>query len=96
MERVMLLARTDGRQEIRAQDLSLSATPAPNRAAIGSSITLAEIERQHIQAVLEQSNWHQGNAAKTLGISSKTLYRKIREYGFARPGRSVEASETVE
>jgi transcriptional regulator of acetoin/glycerol metabolism len=37
--------------------------------------------------VLDQTNWHQGNAAKILGISSKTLYRKIREYGFSRPGR---------
>jgi len=90
MERVMLLARTDGRQEIRAQDLSLSMTPAPNHAVIGSSTTLEELERQHIQAVLEQTNWHQGNAAKILGISSKTLYRKIREYGFSRPGRGIE------
>ena len=31
-------------------------------------------------------SWHQGRAASTLGISSKTLYRKIREYGFRRPG----------
>jgi two-component system NtrC family response regulator len=48
-------------------------------------VTLAELERQHIGAVLTQTNWHQGNAAKVLGISSKTLYRKIREYGFERP-----------
>jgi DNA-binding NtrC family response regulator len=93
MERVMLLARTDGRQEVRAQDLPLSATPAPNRAVIGSSTTLEELERQHIRAVLEQTSWHQGNAAKILGISSKTLYRKIREYGFVRPGRGGEESE---
>ena len=56
-----------------------------SRAAVGSATTLAELERQHIDAVLTQTNWHQGNAAKILGISSKTLYRKIREYGFQRP-----------
>lgn len=50
-----------------------------------SSMPLAELERQHIQAVLTETNWHQGNAAAKLGISSKTLYRKIREYGFVRP-----------
>ena len=90
IERVMLLARTNGREEVRAQDLPLSPAPQPNRAVIGSNVTLEELERQHILAVLEQAHWHQGNAAKVLGISSKTLYRKIREYGFLRPGRAIE------
>jgi two-component system, NtrC family, response regulator AtoC len=86
IERVMLLNRgTD--HEIRAQDLPLSTMPPSNRPAVGSNTTLEELERQHIDAVLDQTNWHQGNAAKILGISSKTLYRKIREYGFSRPGR---------
>jgi DNA-binding NtrC family response regulator len=86
IERVMLLARTHG-HEIRAQDLPLMAAANSNRAMVGSQTTLAELERQHIDAVLEQTNWHQGNAAKVLGISSKTLYRKIREYGFNRPSK---------
>jgi DNA-binding NtrC family response regulator len=84
MERVVLLAR-GGEREIRAQDLPLSTAPSSSRAAVGSATTLKELERQHIDAVLTQTNWHQGNAAKILGISSKTLYRKIREYGFHRP-----------
>jgi DNA-binding NtrC family response regulator len=88
IERVMLLARTHGQHEIRAHDLPLSNPGAAHRATVGSQTTLAELERQHIDAVLEQTNWHQGNAAKVLGISSKTLYRKIREYGFSRPGRA--------
>lgn len=51
----------------------------------GKSLSLAELERRHIEAVLNRANWHQGRAAAQLGISSKTLYRKIREYGFVRP-----------
>lgn len=86
IERVILLAR-GGSHEIRAQDLPLATPQAPGAASIGSATTLAELERQHIGAVLAQTNWHQGNAAKVLGISSKTLYRKIREYGFHRPNR---------
>jgi DNA-binding NtrC family response regulator len=35
--------------------------------------------------VLQRTGWHQGRAAGLLGISAKTLYRKIREYGFERP-----------
>jgi two-component system response regulator AtoC len=84
IERVVLLTRDSG-QEIRAQDLPLATAPSASRAMIGSSTTLADLERQHIEAVLTQTNWHQGRAAKLLGISSKTLYRKIREYGFHRP-----------
>ncbi len=89
IERVVLLSRGngDGVAEIRAQDLPLSITPATNRPAVGSATTLIELERQHIDAILSQTHWHQGKAAKILGISSKTLYRKIREYGFQRPSR---------
>jgi DNA-binding NtrC family response regulator len=84
IERVVLLSSAD-RTEIRAQDLPLFAPSSAPRATVGSDVTLAELERHHIAAVLSQSNWHQGHAAKTLGISSKTLYRKIREYGLSRP-----------
>ena len=86
IERVVLLSHGTG-QEIRAQDLPLGAVPSASRVQLGSTVTLMDLERQHIDAVLAQTNWHQGNAAKVLGISSKTLYRKIREFGFARPNR---------
>ena len=84
IERVVLLARK-GDREIRAQDLPLVPPGARSRITVGSPTTLAELEKQHIEAILGQTNWHQGNAAKILGISSKTLYRKIREFGFNRP-----------
>ena len=45
---------------------------------------LSEVERDHIRRVLDATRWHQGRAAAILGISSKTLYRKIREYGFRK------------
>jgi two-component system NtrC family response regulator len=51
----------------------------------GESLSLADVERQHISAVLARVGWHQGKAASLLGISPKTLYRKIREFGFRRP-----------
>ncbi len=98
IERVVLLARGTGSKEIRAQDLPLATSPTTARAPVGASVTLSELERQHIGAVLTQTNWHQGNAAKVLGISSKTLYRKIREYGFERPrggGRDASSNQSV-
>jgi len=80
VERVALLAQGDviRKQELPLPDVLARTTPS-------SSVPLAELERLHIQAVLAETNWHQGIAAEKLGISSKTLYRKIREYGFIRP-----------
>lgn len=50
------------------------------------TLSLPELERRHIGRVLEATGWHQGRAAAWLGISPKTLYRKIREFGLTRPG----------
>jgi DNA-binding NtrC family response regulator len=70
------------RGEIRTRDLTTLVSPG---AAIGSPVRLADLERRHIEAVLLQTQWHRGRAATLLGISPKTLYRKIREYGFKAP-----------
>jgi DNA-binding NtrC family response regulator len=82
IERVVLLAHGP---QIRASDLPLTLPGAGAPSASSPAISLAELERRHIETVLHNANWHQGRAASALGISSKTLYRKIREYGFIRP-----------
>ena len=69
--------------EIRSKDLTFLVSHGSS--GIGSPLRLAELERRHILAVLQQTQWHRGRAAALLGISSKTLYRKIREYGFEGP-----------
>lgn len=63
-------------------------TPFAEPASL-SGRTLEELERRHIAGVLDQTNWHQGRTADILGISPKTLYRKIREYDFKRPSAGV-------
>ena len=88
IERAVLLANGG---VINASDLPLQAHGPATSGGNGNggpSVSLAELERRHIESVLSQTNWHQGKAATLLGISSKTLYRKIREYGFKRPGES--------
>jgi DNA-binding NtrC family response regulator len=42
--------------------------------------TLEELERQHILRVLEETGGNRERAAVILGISARTLYRKLREY----------------
>jgi two-component system response regulator AtoC len=83
IERVVLLAQGP---QIRASDLPLQLPGVHPTPVSSPAISLAELERRHIETVLHNTNWHQGKAASTLGISSKTLYRKIREYNFRRPG----------
>ncbi|HEU4585312.1 MAG TPA: sigma 54-interacting transcriptional regulator, partial [Gemmatimonadaceae bacterium] len=74
---------------IRAASLPfVAASPAPEGASHSSErgpLALEAVERDHIRAVLEEAGWHQGRAAEILGISPKTLYRKIRQFGFQRP-----------
>ncbi|MDQ2747358.1 MAG: sigma-54 dependent transcriptional regulator [Acidobacteriota bacterium] len=41
---------------------------------------LREVEKQEILRALEQTGWHRGKTAELLGISSSTLYRRLREY----------------
>jgi DNA-binding NtrC family response regulator len=82
LERGVLLARGG---VIEARHLALPGAQ-PHGEGAAAALTLAAVERQHIAAMLERTGWHQGRAAELLEISVKTLYRKIREYGFQRPG----------
>lgn len=83
LERAVLLA-SDG--IVSARDLPLGVDAgAAGRATPVVQLTLEELERRHISDVLDRTQWHQGRAADLLGISPKTLYRKIREFGFRRP-----------
>jgi two-component system NtrC family response regulator len=86
IERAVLLS-ADG--VIRAIDLPALRAPQRSVRAVDLDLSLEELERRHIDAVLRAVNWHQGRASDILGISPKTLYRKIREYGFRRPGESA-------
>ncbi len=87
MERLAILRAGE---EIRPQDLPRDLTGGPksdgaSSSLVGQSVSLEDVERAHIEAVLQREDWHQGRTADTLGISPKTLYRKIRAYGLERP-----------
>lgn len=47
--------------------------------ASGPPMALAEIERRHIAHVLDYCNGHREHAAQLLEISTRTLYRRIKE-----------------
>ena len=49
-------------------------------ATVSQTSTLYELERQHILRVLSEAGGNRERAAAILGISARTLYRKLREY----------------
>jgi len=71
---------------LHAADVPVGPLPASNGGRSTDPLApLEQVERQHIETVLQHARWHQGKAADILGISPKTLYRKIREFGLRRP-----------
>ena len=54
---------------------------APAPAGSPPLVSLDEVERRHITAVLRETGFHKSRTAEILGLSRKTLDRKISEYG---------------
>jgi DNA-binding NtrC family response regulator len=47
----------------------------------GTLVPLREVERQYIEFVVNQFGGHRANAARALGISERSLYRRLIEFG---------------
>jgi len=75
LQRAVLTCR-DG--VIRAADLHLPAAAMP---VLAGAQPLAEVERAHIRALLEAHAGHRSRVATALGITDRTLYRKLKRYG---------------
>ncbi len=75
IERAMVVGKTSA---ILAEDLPLRATlpPEPDEAE-----SLAEMERRHVAAVLEKTDWNITRAAELLRVDRVTVYNKIKKYG---------------
>ncbi len=52
-----------------------------NAEVIPDTLSLSENQKEMIQKALIKNNGHRKDAAKDLGISERTLYRKLKEYG---------------
>ena len=58
-----------------------AAVPATVVAASGAVPTLAQAERDLILRALDIHGNDRAKAARALGLSSRTLYRRLKEYG---------------
>jgi DNA-binding NtrC family response regulator len=69
------LSSTPARPATEARD-AVEAEPETN-----GTLTLAELERRHIEKTLSEENGHVERAAKRLGIPRSTLYERLKRYG---------------
>jgi DNA-binding NtrC family response regulator len=84
----LLMLAGDSGQRLEADSSSQPPTPNPQPP------TLSELERQHIMRVLEETGGNRERAAAILGISARTLYRKLREYEVGADSTSL-ATESL-
>src|SRR5947199_6566543 len=62
----------------------IEAEPAPEAEVVyRAGMTMADVERAAIEAVLRQTKGNRRKAAEVLGIGERTLYRKLKEYALA-------------
>ena len=80
VERAALLGAGD---VLEPDDLPLEVR-APGCAPLRPGLTLEEVEREYIVAMLRRNDGHRGRTARDLGIDPKTLYNKL---GPERPRR---------
>ena len=84
VERAVVLARTDYLDD---QDFSIlqpllqQSTPAPSDFDDIDNVSLEEVEKAAILRMLESVAGNKSEAARRLGITRKTLHKKLKQYG---------------
>ncbi len=83
IERGVVLTRTDViyRGDLPYFGLAASGTNAHTNPA---SLSLKDLEKEHIERVLDETDWNFNKTADILGIHRNTLRLKMREYGIER------------
>lgn len=91
VERTVILCRNE---VVRDADIQLSSLSSrlsgvesggrPSSVAYAET-SLADVEREHILATLEHTQWNKSRAAQILGIERSTLDRKLKRYHVSRP-----------
>jgi len=80
IERGVLLSSAE---EIKLEEMFTNISPKIEQLAdsrVAESITLQEVEKQHIEKTLQENLGNKVKTAKALGISLRSLYRKVEEY----------------
>ncbi len=87
LERALLLSPSSDVVETEA--LRLTDAAPPRGVTPSLDLTLAQVERQHIERVLHECGGHVGQAAQRLNIPRSTLYLRLKKHGLG-PDRAGE------
>jgi DNA-binding NtrC family response regulator len=82
LERALLLCEG---HVIRPSDFRLGGSGRSIAEPPGGVATLEQVERDHIARVLEIEHGHVARAAAQLGISTSSLYDRVKRYGLSLP-----------
>ena len=78
------MIREAGETEVPIADKPVFPDSKEDKPALEAAPSLSEVERDVIQEVLAQKDYCISHAAKALGMSRSTLYKKIKEYNLYR------------
>jgi DNA-binding NtrC family response regulator len=79
IERAMVIGK---KSEIQVEDLPLHLDGSKKFS--GNAISLADIEKQHIEKLIKETDGNITRTASLLGIDRVTLYNKLKKYGIQR------------
>jgi Nif-specific regulatory protein len=65
--------------------LTADALPPVSAPAPGTRKSLAEVEREQIEAALLRHGWVQARAARELGLTQRQIGYKIKKFNLRRP-----------
>ena len=82
MENVVSYISALGGDLINVNDLPILGSKIKKREEDKELLPLAELERSHILQAFDATNRNRVQTAKLLGIDRRTLYNKLRQYGF--------------
>jgi DNA-binding NtrC family response regulator len=86
LENAVEHALTMGSGDVLTMDDLPASVTSPERdiveEAVLDNVPLAEVERRYIIKILEKMGGHQIKTAQILGIDRRTLYRRLRQYGY--------------
>jgi len=89
--KVLVLAeKLRGSSATSAVAMPVKTAPVEAAPATGNGGSLDEVERRHIESVLNQVNWMiegNGGAAKVLDMNPSTLRSRMQKLGIKRPGK---------
>ena len=88
LEQMMVLAEGEFLTERDLPDqIAESAAMAPNPSEIPTGLTMDELEKLAITKALDQCAGNRTHAANRLGISVRTLQRKLQQYKLEKPSK---------